>query len=88
MFIVHPAVIYSADGACDEYVTQLSRSSKGIVQSVQLFGSMMPPDCFLSGRELKDVICYEKLVLSSYAEKTKPVVTAVPTAPVSDHWIT
>lgn len=57
----------------------------GIVQEVPLFGLRTLPGSFLSCRELKDAIGYEKLMLSTYAEKAKPIVISVSMAPVSDH---
>lgn len=84
--MVCPAVIGSRDVVYDEDVSVVSLLGNRIVQGVSLFGLRMPPDGLLSGRELEDGIGYEKLMLSTYAEKAKPIVIAVSMLPVSDHW--
>lgn len=82
--MVRPA-IGSGDEACDEDVTEVSLSDDVIVQVLLLFGSRMSPGGLLLGREMEDSIVYEKLMHSTYAEKTKPVLIAVSMVPVSDH---
>lgn len=77
--MVRLAVIRCGDGACDEDVSTVSLSD-GILQSVTLFGSRMPPGDLQNGRRQDDGICHEKLVISGYAEKAKPIVIAVPMA--------
>lgn len=79
--MVCPAVVGSADRACDENVS-LSRDGKDQV----VHGSRMLPGVLQSDREMEDSISYEKLMLSTYAEKAKPVVIALPMGYVSDHW--
>lgn len=77
--MVHPEVVSSEDGGCDEDISAVSLSDR-IVQGVLLFGSRMPLGGLLSGRELEDGISYKMLVFSKNAKKVKPIVIAVPIA--------
>lgn len=79
--IIRPTVVGSGDAACDEDASTLSPSGDGIGQNLPLFGSKMHPSELLSGMELEDGIAYDKIVLSTYAEKTKTVVIAVHMGP-------
>lgn len=68
-----------------ENASVVSLSSDKIVQGLPLFGSRMPPGDLLPSRNLEDGIGYEKLVFSTYAEKTNLVVITVSLTPVSDY---
>lgn len=53
ILMIHPTVVSSGNGECDEDVQPFSLSDNGIAQSVPWFGTRMPPVNLLSVRALE-----------------------------------